>query len=395
MNVSLFLLFLCSVSGLKLSPKQSAIKNFQKNQYSIKSNSEVLPFRDTTLPIADRVDDLVSRLTLDEIVEQLARGGARDNGPSPEITRLDIKPYQWTTECLHGYLNQGTIFPQAIGLAATFNKELIRRMSSTIAIEARAQHNYFMKNQLYGDQTGLSCFAPVVNIMRHPLWGRNQETYGEDPFLTSHIASAYIRGLQGEGRFAAATATCKHFGVHGGPENIPVSRFSFNSQVSLHDLGTTYLPAFRECVKSGAHAVMCSYNAINGVPACANHMMMGDILRNKFGFKGYVVSDEGAIESIDTDFKYTKSKNMTAKVAHEAGVDLELKGGKQDNRFDLLLDVVKENRTSEAGLRVSAKRLFTTRMMLGEFDPPETLPWFNLSLDGSSVCDFYFFILCF
>jgi len=380
MNSFVFLAILLAVwhvDGFRSFPSYKT-KNFLK---SGKQEENYFPFRDVTLSTEKRVSDLVSRLTLSEVVDQLARGGARDNGPAPAIQRLGIKPYQWTTECLHGYLNQGTIFPQAIGLAATFSKPLIQKMAHTISIEARAQHNYYMNATSYIDQTGLSCFAPVVNIMRHPLWGRNQETYGEDPFLTSQIADAYITGLQGQYHIAAATASCKHFGVHGGPENDPVSRFNFNSKVSTHDLGTTYLPAFRKCVNSGANGMMCSFNAVNGVPACANKFMMGEMLREKFGFKGYVVSDMDAIERLDTAHKYTKSKNESALAAILGGCDLELKGYKSDNRFELLLPLVKSGNISEYVLRVSAKRLFRTRVILGEFDPPQSIPWVNVTRD--------------
>ncbi|XP_076800736.1 uncharacterized protein LOC143445485 isoform X1 [Clavelina lepadiformis] len=366
-------------------------------------NDDSYPFRNISLSYTERVEDLVSRLTLDEVILQLSRGGAHENGPAPAIERLGIQPYQWNTECLHGYVTQtggGTGFISPVGLASTFSTNRAYMVGRVAADEARANHNNFVKQGDYGDHTGLGCFAPVVNIMRHPLWGRNQETYGEDPILTSLMARAYVRGLQSTTplhksynkekktsntasthQYPGTTATCKHYGVHDGPENIPTSRFSFNAKVSDHDLGTTFLPAFRQCVLAGAYGVMCSYNAINGVPACANKEMMEDILRGTFGFTGYVVSDEGAIEHIDTYFHYTNTPLETAIVSKNAGVDLELTYIGKTNRFTLLKEAVSEGKVNEKGLRESAKRLFFNRMSLGEFDPPEINPWTSVTTD--------------
>uniref|UniRef100_H2YA95 Glycoside hydrolase family 3 N-terminal domain-containing protein n=1 Tax=Ciona savignyi TaxID=51511 RepID=H2YA95_CIOSA len=278
------------------------------------------PFRNISLTREERVVDLVNRLTLDEVILQLTRGGVRDNGPAPAIDRLGINRYNWNTECLRGYAMNGdaTCFPQPIGLAATFDQPLIKKMAHVIAVEARAKHNNFTKHGNFGDHTGLSCFSPVINIMRHPLWGRNQETYGEDPVLTSLFARAYVTGLQGDEIYLPATAVCKHFVAYAGPENIPTSRFGFSANVSDHDIGATFYKAFRECVHSGALGVMCSYNAINGIPSCANPMLE-NTLRRKFNFNGYIVSDENALENIDIFFNYTKSKMETAAVALNAG----------------------------------------------------------------------------
>ncbi|XP_026690372.2 uncharacterized protein LOC100182860 [Ciona intestinalis] len=349
---------------------------------SSKVTSKEFPFRNFSLPFEERLEDLVNRLTIEEVILQLSRGGVRDNGPAPAITRLGIGPYQWNTECLRGYAMNGdaTCFPQPIGLAATFDQGLIYKMAKTIALEARAKHNNFTKNGNFGDHTGLSCFSPVINILRHPLWGRNQETYGEDPVLTSLMARAYVTGLQGDGIYLPATAVCKHFVAYGGPENIPTTRFSFSANVSDHDIGTTFYPAFRECVHAGAQGVMCSYNAINGVPSCANPMLEAT-LRKKFHFNGYVVSDENALENIDVYFNFTKSKLETAAVALNAGVDLELTGFGKTNRYSLLNEAVEQGLVTEEALRRSAKRLFRTRMALGEFDPPEFNHWLNVSID--------------
>ncbi|XP_078484889.1 uncharacterized protein LOC144742426 [Ciona intestinalis] len=344
--------------------------------------SQILPFRDLTLSREERVDDLVSRLNVKELVLQISRGGAGDNGPAPAITRLGIGPYQWNTECLRGYAMNGdaTCFPQPIGLAATFDQGLIYKLAKTIALEARAKHNNFTKNGNFGDHTGLSCFSPVINILRHPLWGRNQETFGEDPVMSSLMARAYVTGLQGDEIYYPATANCKHFAAYDGPENIPSSRLSFNANVSIEDLGRTYFPAFRECVHSGAFGIVCSYNAINGEPACASSYLQ-TILRDKFNFKGYVSSDESAIEFFDIYFKYTKSNLLSAVAAFDAGVDLELTSYGKNNRYSLLNEAVEQGLVTEAALRRSAKRLFRTRMALGEFDPPEFNHWLNVSID--------------
>ncbi|ESO88944.1 hypothetical protein LOTGIDRAFT_228911, partial [Lottia gigantea] len=259
-------------SGLNLNftitPQNMAVYTDDK----VNSSLQDFPFRNTSLLWDERVDDLVGRLTLDEIQLQMAKGGAGINGPAPAIDRLGIKPYQWNTECLHGDVgHNATAYPQSIGLAATFSTDLIFRMAEATAVEVRATNHANVQKGSYADHTGLSCFAPVINIMRDPRWGRNQETYGEDPVLNGMLSQAYIKGLQGDHpRYVRASGGCKHFNVHGGPDDVPVSRFSFDSQVSIRDWRTTFLPAFRYCVEAGTYSLMCSYNRINGVPACAN-----------------------------------------------------------------------------------------------------------------------------
>ncbi|ESO99214.1 hypothetical protein LOTGIDRAFT_239741 [Lottia gigantea] len=222
--------------------------------FLVNSSLQDFPFRNTSLLWDERVDDLVGRLTLDEIQLQMAKGGAGINGPAPAIDRLGIKPYQWDTECLHGDVgHNATAYPQSIGLAATFSTDLIFRMAEATAVEVRATNHANVQNGSYKGHTGLSCFAPVINIMRDPRWGRNQETYGEDPVLNGMLSQAYIKGLQGDHpRYVRASGGCKHFNVHGGPDDVPVSRFSFDSQVqvSIRDWRTTFLPAFRYCVEA-------------------------------------------------------------------------------------------------------------------------------------------------
>nr|XP_020664513.1 probable beta-D-xylosidase 2 [Pogona vitticeps] len=337
------------------------------------------PFRDPTLPWEERLDDLVNRLTLDEMVLQMARGGAKANGPAPPIKRLGIGPYNWNTECLRGDAEApgwATAFPQALGLAASFSPPLIYRVANATATEVRAKHNHFVSIGNYEDHTGLSCFSPVLNIMRHPLWGRNQETYGEDPFLTAELGVAFVKGLQGDHpRYVKASAGCKHFDVHGGPENIPTSRLSFDAKVSERDWRMTFLPQFEACVLAGTFSFMCSYNRINGVPACANKRLLTDILRGEWGFQGYVVSDEGAVELIMVGHQFTHSFLETAIVSVNAGCDLELSYGMKQNVFTHIGEAVAKGNISLETVKARVRPLFRTRMRLGEFDPPAMNPY--------------------
>ncbi|XP_074651590.1 uncharacterized protein LOC141906236 isoform X2 [Tubulanus polymorphus] len=343
------------------------------------------PFWNPSLSWDTRVNDLISRLTDEEIVLQLARGGAgKYGGPAPAIPRLGIKPYQWNTECLRGdaqTAGNATAFPQSIGLAAAFSPQLIRNVAAATAMEVRAKHNDFMKRGMYFDHTGLSCFSPVINIMRHPLWGRNQETYGEDPFLSGVYAEHFVAGIQGKHpRYLQTNAGCKHFDAHGGPENIPVPRVSFDAKVSMQDWRLTFLPQFEACVKAGVHSVMCSYNSINGIPACANSELLTEILRKEWKFTGYVVSDEGAIEYIIDFHKYLNNSLDTAVACIEAGTNLELSGNDKNAVYLSLLKAVKIGRITRELLNERARPLFNTRMRLGEFDPAAMNPYANVNL---------------
>ncbi|KAG8588427.1 hypothetical protein GDO81_005970 [Engystomops pustulosus] len=317
----------------------------------------------------------------------MARGGVMKNGPAPAIPHLGIKPYNWNTECLRGDAQApgyATSYPQALGLAASFSSELIFKVANATATEVRAKHNYFMSVGNYDDHTGLSCFSPVINIMRHPLWGRNQETYGEDPYLSGLLATAFVKGLQGDHpRYIKANAGCKHFDAHGGPENIPVSRFSFDAKVEERDLRMTFLPQFQACVEAGTYSIMCSYNRVNGIPACANKKLLTDILRSEWGFKGYVVSDEGAIEFIMLAHKYTSSFLDTAIASVNSGCNLELTFNLTNNVFMSIKDAVHLGNITLETVKERLYPLFYTRMRLGEFDPPEMNPY--SSLDLSSV----------
>nr|XP_008119646.1 PREDICTED: probable beta-D-xylosidase 2 [Anolis carolinensis] len=348
------------------------------------SQGQDFPFRDPTLPWEERLDDLINRLTLEEMVLQMARGGAGPNGPAPPIERLGIGPFNWNTECLRGDVEApgwATAFPQALGLAASFSPDLIYSVANVTATEVRGNHNYFVSRGYYFDHTGLSCFSPVLNIMRHPLWGRNQETYGEDPFLTAQLGVAFVTGLQGDHpRYVKASAGCKHFDVHGGPENVPTSRFSFDTKVEERDWRMTFLPQFEACVQAGTFSFMCSYNRINGVPACANKKLLTDILRGEWGFQGYVVSDEGAIELIMVGHHFTQSFLETAIASVNAGCNLELAYLMKANVFTHISEAVAKGNISLETVKARVRPLFRTRMRLGEFDPPAMNPYNALGL---------------
>ncbi|XP_050393531.1 uncharacterized protein LOC126811712 [Patella vulgata] len=314
---------------------------------------------------------------------QMARGGSGNNGPTPPVSRLGIGPYSWNTECLHGDGDAGpaTSFPQAIGLAAAWSKSLLFDVSEAIAKEVRAKYTDFVKHNQYGYHKGLSCFTPVINIMRDPLWGRNQETYGEDPYLSGQLSANFVKGLQGNHpRYVRANAGCKHFDAHGGPENYPVSRFNFDAKVSERDLRSTFYPAFRTCVKAGSMNIMCSYNRLNGVPACANKHLLTDVLRTEWGFKGYVVSDQMAVINVMQQHHYTNSLEDTVAACVNAGCNLELSNGGSRPVFNSMLDAVKQGKLKESVIRARVKELFYTRMRLGEFDPPSMNPYTQIPL---------------
>ncbi|XP_038073740.1 probable beta-D-xylosidase 2 [Patiria miniata] len=337
------------------------------------------PFQDDSLPWDERLDDLMSRLALDEMTLQMARGGAFKNDPAPPIPRLGINPFIWDDECLHGdMVYNATSFPQSIGLAATFSTDLLYRVAEAIGSEVRARHNNLTQHGIYQTRGGLGCFSPVINIMRHPLWGRNQETYGEGPFLSGEMTRAYVTGLQGnDSRYVRANAGCKHYAAYDGPDNYPVSRFTFDAKVSDRDLFMTFLPQFHECVKAGSYSIMCSYNSINGVPACANTRFLRDILRDQFGFQGYVVSDAGALRAVYAAHKYTSTPLETAAVCVKAGVNLDLTTVVA-NVYTYITEAVLKKMVSYDDVVALVRPLFYTRMRLGEFDPPARNPYTKL-----------------
>ena len=324
-----------------------------------------LPYMNPSLPIDQRIDDLIGRMSLEEKVQQM-----RDHAPA--IPRLDVPRYDWWNEGLHGVAFAGTAtnFPQVIGMAATWDTALVHQMGETISTEARAKYNQAMRENDHEMFFGLTFWAPNINIFRDPRWGRGQETYGEDPFLTSRMGVAFVTGMQGnDPKYFKVVSTPKHYAVHSGPEP---TRHRANVDVSPHDLEDTYLPAFRAAVTEGhAQSVMCAYNAIDGAPACANTMLLRDHLRDAWRFDGYVVSDCAAVADVNTGHHYAADMAHAAADAVKAGTDLEC-GFAQGQAFPALVDAVKQGLISEADLNTSLHRLFRARFRLGMFDPPSS-----------------------
>jgi beta-glucosidase len=313
--------------------------------------------------IDQRVDALIGQMTLDEKVSQM-----RDRAPA--IPRLGIPKYDWWNEGLHGVAFAGTAtnFPQVIGMAATWDTGLVHRMAQTISTEARAKYNQAMRENDHEMFFGLTFWAPNINIFRDPRWGRGQETYGEDPYLTGRMGVAFVSGMQGDDpNFLKVVSTPKHYAVHSGPEP---TRHKANVDVSPHDLEDTYLPAFRATVtEAHAQSVMCAYNAIDGAPACANPMLLRDHLRDAWHFDGYVVSDCAALSDISTGHHFAPDMAHAAADAIRAGADLECGFG-DGQAFMALADAVHRNLVSEAEVDRALHRLFRARFRLGMFDPP-------------------------
>jgi beta-glucosidase len=323
------------------------------------------PYLDTSLPFEQRVNDLVSRMTLEEKIQQM-----RDHAPA--IPRLGVPKYDWWNEGLHGVAFGGyaTNFPQVIGMAATWDTNLVHQMGEIISTEARAKYHQAMREDHHEMFFGLTFWAPNVNIFRDPRWGRGQETYGEDPFLTGRMAVAFVSGMQGnDPKYFKVVSTPKHFAVHSGPEPL---RHGFDVKASPHDLEDTYLPAFRAAItEAHAQSVMCAYNAVDGYPACASSMLLQDHLRDDWKFDGYVVSDCAAVADVATGHKFAPDFAHAAPLAVKAGTDLEC-GYAAGQAFPALLDAVKQNLITEADLDRAVKRLFTARFRLGMFDPPDS-----------------------
>ncbi|MEP7109158.1 MAG: glycoside hydrolase family 3 C-terminal domain-containing protein [Ferruginibacter sp.] len=326
-----------------------------------------LPFWNYNLSFEQRVSDVVSRLTLEEKVAQMLNA-------APAIPRLGITAYDWWNEVLHGVARtpfRVTVFPQAIAMAATFDTNSIYKMADYAALEGRAIQNKAIQSGRTNERyLGLTYWTPNINIFRDPRWGRGQETYGEDPFLTAMLAKAFVRGLQGEDpKYLKAAACAKHFAVHSGPEP---TRHSDNFNPSTYDLWDTYLPAFKELVVNAKVAgVMCAYNAVNTQPCCGNDLLMNDILRNQWKFTGYVTSDCWAIDDF---FKYHKTHPDALTAAVDAvmhGTDLEC----GVEVYKTLVDGVKKGLITEQQIDISLKRLFAVRFRLGMFDPPSMVSY--------------------
>ncbi|HXE07408.1 MAG TPA: glycoside hydrolase family 3 C-terminal domain-containing protein [Acidobacteriaceae bacterium] len=330
------------------------------------------PYQNPNLPPEQRAADIVSRMTLEEKVLQM-------QNVAPAIPRLGIPVYNWWNEALHGVATgRATVFPEPIALGATFDPGLVNRVADAISTEARAKYNEAQRRPPVqevapgaapGRTAGLDYWSPNINIFRDPRWGRGQETYGEDPYLTSRMGVAFVTGMQGnDPHYLKVVATPKHYAVHSGPEPL---RHVFDAKATEYDLDHTYLVAFKAAIMEGkADSIMCVYNSVNGAPGCANDDLLQKYLRDRWGFKGYVVSDCGAIGDIYRSHKYVKTQGEADVAAVKAGTDLTC-----GNEYRSLIDEVKAGHIAEADITQAAVRLFTARMRLGMFDPPDRVPY--------------------
>jgi beta-glucosidase len=336
----------------------------QQMSSGIKESYEY-PFLNPSLSVEERAKDIVSRLTLEEKVTQMLN-------KAPSIDRLGIPEYNWMNECLHGIArtkHKVTVFPQAIGMASGWDKEAMKIMADYTAEEGRAIHNIAQAKQSYRSYQGLTFWTPNINIFRDPRWGRGQETYGEDPYLTAMLGKNFVKGLQGNNdTYLKAAACAKHFAVHSGPE---WSRHVFKSTSSTYDLWDTYLPAFKELVDANVAGVMCAYSAFEGQPCCGSDKLMIDILRKEWGFTGYVTSDCGAIDDF---YKNHKTHANAAEAATDAvyhGTDIDC----GFMAYHALIEAVEKGIITEAQIDISLRRLFQIRIRLGMFDPEDKVPF--------------------
>jgi beta-glucosidase len=332
------------------------------------------PYLDPALTADQRAMDLVGRMTLAEKASEMQNNSAA-------VPRLKVPAYQWWSEALHGVINDGvTVYPEPIGLAATFDAPGIHTMAGQIGVEGRIKHVQNAREGHTGIMGGLDFWSPNLNIFRDPRWGRGQETYGEDPFLTARMGVAYVRGLQGDDpKYYLAIATPKHYAVHSGPE--PTRHFA-DVDVSKHDQVDTYEPAFRAAiVEGGAGSIMCAYNAINGEPACANQYLLQDQLRGQWGFTGYVVSDCDAVRDITAGHRYRSTQAQGVAIAVTRGMDNECVTF--TSRFgepveQAYIDAVRQGYLAEKALDTALTRLFTARIKLGMFDPPAAVRYASI-----------------
>lgn len=321
--------------------------------------------------IEKRVEDLITRLTLEEKAAQMLMN-------APAIPRLNIPAYDWWNEALHGVGRSGkaTVFPQAIGMAATFDAELLEQIATAVSTEARAKYNAAQAAGNYNRFAGLTFWTPNVNIFRDPRWGRGQETYGEDPWLTSQLGVAFVKGLQGDHPRYMKTAACgKHFAVHSGPEKL---RHEFNAKSNPKDLYETYLPAFKALVDAGVESIMCAYNRTNDEPCCASNYLLTEVLQKKWGFKGHVLSDCWALVDFysENGHKTVTTKEEAAALALKSGISLNC-----GNTYEVLADAVKNGLVSEKKLDEELAKLLATRFKLGMFDPAEMNPYNKIAFD--------------
>ena len=334
-------------------------------QATAQQGSDAEPiWRDLDRSFEERAADLVSRMTLEEKVGQMMNN-------APAIPHLDVPAYEWWNEALHGVARAGaaTVFPQAIGLAATFDPDLMFKIATVISDEARAKHHEFAARGMRNRYQGLTFWSPNINIFRDPRWGRGQETYGEDPWLTSQMGVAFVKGLQGDDpKYQKVDATAKHFAVHSGPE---ADRHHFDVHPGKRDFYDTYLPAFEALVRDGdVAAIMGAYNRVYGESASASELLLQDILRERWQFPGYVVSDCGAIEDIWKHHKIVETPEEAAALAVRNGGDLNC-----GRTYEALVDAKAQNLLTEEDINVALERLMLTRFRLGQFDPPEQVRW--------------------
>src|SRR5438132_5451199 len=330
------------------------------------------PYMNAKLSPEERAADLVHRMTLEEKASQLVN-------QARAIPRLGVPAYDWWSEALHGVVADGTTeFPEPIGLAATFDVPRIHEMATAIGVEGRIVHGQSLHDGNSGFFRGLDFWAPNVNIFRDPRWGRGQETYGEDPFLSARMAVAFVTGMQGgDPHYYRVISTPKHFAVHSGPE--PTRHFT-DVDISKHDQEDTYLPAFRAAVVEGhAASVMCAYNAVNGQPACASQFLLDHTLRGAWHFEGYVVSDCGAVRDIFSGHHYRPTQPQASAISLERGMDNEcIDGGTKvtdDHDYRPYIDAVQQGYLRESAIDTALIRLFTARFRLGMFDPAEIVPY--------------------
>lgn len=327
------------------------------------------PFLDASRDVELRLDDAISRLTLEEKISQLQHA-------APAIPRLGIPAYNWWNEALHGVARNGkaTIFPQAVGMAATFNEDLIYQVADAISDEARAKYNAAIQRGIHAQYAGLTFWSPNINIFRDPRWGRGQETYGEDPYLSGLLGSAFVRGLQGNHPQYLKTAACaKHYAVHSGPEEL---RHSFDASPSRRDFRETYLPAFERLVKEAkVEAVMCAYNRVYGEPCCGSPELLQGILREEWGFQGHLVSDCGALNDFHSGHKVTKDVVASAALALKSGINVNCGGTYARG----LQQAVEGGQVAEFNIDEALKTLWRTRFKLGLFDPPGTSPFDDIA----------------
>jgi beta-glucosidase len=339
-------------------------------QQKIDSRQQRPDYLDARLSAERRAADLVSRMTLEEKVAQMMN-------KAPAIERLGVPAYDWWNEALHGvaYAGHATVFPQAIGLGASWNTGLMRRVATSISDEARAKHHEAIRHDNRRRFYGLTFWSPNINIFRDPRWGRGQETYGEDPYLTARLGVEFVRGMQGDdSRYLKTIATPKHYAVHSGPEP---ERHAFDAKASERDMRETYLPAFRATViEARAGSVMCAYNRVNGEPACASKPLMSDILRGEWKFDGYVVSDCDAVADIYKHHKFTKTEEEGVALAVKSGTELTC-----GYEYRALIPAVKQGLISEAEIDRAVTRLFVARFKLGMFDSPEVVPYARIPIE--------------